>query len=43
MTMRPEPVTALFVTGVAACIVRFLTRESAGSVALAAVSRRRSR
>lgn len=35
MTMRPEPVTALFVTGVAACMVRFLTRESAAPVALA--------
>ena len=34
--MRPEPVTALFVTGVAACIVRFLTRESAAPIALAA-------
>ena len=35
MTMRPEPVTALFVTGVAACMVRFLTREGAAPVALA--------
>lgn len=37
MTMRPEPVTALFVTGVAACVVRFLTRESAAPLALASV------
>ena len=33
--MRPEPITALFVTGVAACMVRFLTRESAAPIALA--------
>ncbi len=33
--MRPEPITALFVTGIAACMVRFLTRESAAPVAVA--------
>lgn len=36
MTMRPEPVTALFVIGVTACMVRFLLRQDASSVVLAA-------
>ena len=36
MTLRPEPVTALLVIGVTACMVRFLRRQDAASVALAA-------
>jgi hypothetical protein len=36
VTLRPEPVTALFVTGVAACMVLFLERESTAAVAVAA-------
>ena len=36
MTLRPEPVTALFVTGVTACVVRFLKRERAAPITLAA-------
>jgi hypothetical protein len=37
MTLRPEPVIALLVTGVLACAIRFLERESAAPLALAAV------
>jgi hypothetical protein len=37
MTLRPEPVIALLVTGVLACAVRFLERESAAPLAVAAV------
>ncbi|MFY9579847.1 MAG: arabinosyltransferase domain-containing protein [Gaiellaceae bacterium] len=37
MTLRPEPVVAVLVTGVLACIVRFLESEDATAVALAAV------
>ncbi len=37
MTLRPEPASALLVTGVLACMVRFLERESAAPIALAAV------
>jgi len=33
MTLRPEPVTALFVTAVLACIVRFLERGTAAPLA----------
>jgi Mycobacterial cell wall arabinan synthesis protein len=36
MTLRSEPVVALLVTGIAACMVRFLERGTVGSVALAA-------
>ena len=36
ITLRPEPVTALFVTGVMACTVLFLERRSTAAVALAA-------
>ncbi|MDQ3380626.1 MAG: arabinosyltransferase domain-containing protein [Actinomycetota bacterium] len=35
MTLRPEPVTALFVTGVTACMIRFLRREDSASIAVA--------
>lgn len=37
MTLRPEPVTGLIVTGVLACVVRFVERESAAPLAIAAV------
>ena len=37
MTLRPEPFVALLVTGVAACTVRFLERETVAPLALAAV------
>ena len=37
MTLRPEPATALLVTGVLACMVRFLERKTAAPVAVAAV------
>jgi len=37
MTLRPEPVLALLVTGVFACTVHFLDRQSAGPLAVAAV------
>lgn len=37
MTVRPEPVLALLVTGVAVCTVRFLARETAASLAAVAV------
>jgi len=37
MTLRPEPFVALLVTGVVACTVRFLERESPAPLALAAV------
>ena len=37
MTVRPEPVLALLVTGVAVCTVRFLARESAAPLAAVAV------
>ena len=37
MTLRPEPVVALLVTGVLACTVRFLERESTAPLAVAAV------
>jgi hypothetical protein len=37
MTLRPEPVVALLIVGVLACTLRFLERESAGPLALAAV------
>jgi hypothetical protein len=36
MTVRPEPVTALFVTAVLACTVRFLERPSAAPLAVVA-------
>lgn len=36
MTLRPEPVTALLVTGVAACMVVFLDRKSTAAVACTA-------
>jgi len=37
MTLRPEPVTALLVTSVMACTVRFLTKQTAASIAALAV------
>jgi hypothetical protein len=37
MTVRPEPVTALLVTGVLACALSFRSRPAAGPLALAAV------
>jgi hypothetical protein len=37
MTMRPEPLTALFVTAVLACSVRFLEKRSAMPLAVAAL------
>ena len=37
MTIRPEPVTAVLATGVAACAIRFATRESVAPLALAAL------
>jgi len=37
MTLRPEPFVALLVTGVLACTVRFLERETVAPLALAAV------
>ena len=37
MTLRPEPATALLVTGVLACMVRFVERETVAPVAVAAV------
>ncbi len=37
MTVRPEPVTALLVTGVAVCVFHFLERENLGSLVVAAV------
>ncbi len=37
MTVRPEPVSALFVTAVLACLVRFLERETVGALAITAV------
>ncbi len=37
MTLRPEPVVCLLVTGVLACVVRFLERGSAAPLAVAAV------
>jgi hypothetical protein len=37
MTVRPEPVTALFVVAVLVCIVRFLEREGAAPLALIAL------
>lgn len=36
ITLRPEPVTALFVTAVAGCMLVFLERRSTAAVALAA-------
>jgi hypothetical protein len=36
VTLRPEPVTALFVTRVAACMVVFLERELTAAVAVVA-------
>jgi hypothetical protein len=37
MTIRPEPVTALLATGVAACAVRFVERETVLPLAIAAL------
>jgi hypothetical protein len=37
MTLRPEPVSALFVTAVMACTVRFVEKGTAAPLALAAV------
>ena len=37
MTLRPEPAIALLVTGVLACMVRFVERETVAPVAVAAV------
>jgi hypothetical protein len=37
MTLRPEPFVALLVTGVLACTVRFLERETVAPLALSAV------
>ena len=37
MTIRPEPVTALLATGVAACAVRFVERETVAPLAIAAL------
>jgi hypothetical protein len=37
MTLRPEPVVALLVTGVFACTILFLERETAAPLAVAAV------
>ena len=37
MTLRPEPQLALLVVGVLACVVRFLERQSAAPLAVAAV------
>jgi hypothetical protein len=37
MTLRPEPATALLVTGVMACAIRFVERETTAPLALVAV------
>jgi len=37
MTLRPEPVTALLVTSVMACTVRFLTNQTAAPIAALAI------
>lgn len=37
MTLRPEPITALIVTAVLACVVSFLQQQNAAPIALAAV------
>jgi hypothetical protein len=37
MTLRPEPATALLVTGVMACVVSFLDRERAAPLAVAVI------
>lgn len=37
MTLRPEPISALLFTAVTACLIRFLERDSAASLAVAAV------
>ena len=37
MAIRPEPITALFATGVAACVIRFVERETVAPLAIAAL------